>query len=98
MNLIEIAQMAMIATGAVLLGRLGFAVTRWLEGLLNPSRLAPGSENRLQVLEEECARLRQEVTELQDRQDFTERALLQAPPSSGMPAPQDRSERFPTPR
>lgn len=98
MNVIELAQLAMIATGAVLLGRVGFAMTRWLERRLNPSRLGAEAEDRLQVLEEECGRLRQEVTELQDRQEFTERALLNPPPSPGLRAPQEHDERFPTPR
>jgi HAMP domain-containing protein len=76
MNLIEVTQVLLVATGAVLLGRVGLALTRWLERRLNATRLTSDAADRLQNLEDECARLRREVSELQERQDFTERALL----------------------
>lgn len=81
MTLIELAQILMVGTGAVLVGRVGFALTRWVERRLSSSH-STGTEERLQALEEESARLRQELAELQDRQEFTERALLQDPGSS----------------
>ena len=81
MNLIEVVQLLVAGTGVVLLGRVGFALTRWVERRLNHPTLGADAEERLRVLEEECSGLRQEVTELQERQDFTERALLPAPPS-----------------
>lgn len=98
MNLIEVIQVLAVGTGAILLGRVGFTLTRWLDRRLNASRRTPDAEDRLQGLEEECARLRQEVSELQERQDFTERALLKDPTSPGVAAPADRREQARTPR
>jgi hypothetical protein len=92
MNLIEVVQLLLAGTGVVLLGRVGFALTRWVERRLNHPGLAAEAEDRLRVLEEECSALRQEVTELQERQDFTERALLPAPASRAADH-DDRQER-----
>jgi hypothetical protein len=82
MNLIEVVQLIVAGTGVVLLGRVGFALTRWVERRLNHPALGAVAEERLRVLEEECSALRQEVTDLQERQDFTERALLPAEKST----------------
>ena len=92
MNLIEVVQLLMAGTGVVLLGRVGFALTRWVERRLNHPGLAAEAEDRLRVLEEECSVLRLEVTELQERQDFTERALLPSP-APQVPRHDDRQER-----
>jgi hypothetical protein len=82
MNLIEVVQLVVAGTGVVLLGRVGFALTRWVERRLSHPAPSAEAEERLRVLEEECSALRQEVTELQERQDFTERALLPAEKST----------------
>ena len=47
---------------------------------------APGGE-RLEVLEDELARLRQELSEAQERLDFTERMLAQRPQPRVEPRP-----------
>jgi hypothetical protein len=77
MDLGDITQLVLVATTALVLGRVGLALARLVEHrALRPSALTPESEDRVRYLEGECALLRQEVTELQERQDFTERALL----------------------
>jgi hypothetical protein len=50
------------------------------------------------VLEEESGSLRQELMELQERQDFTERALVQNPASAKSGLPPAQSARVVTPR
>jgi hypothetical protein len=77
MDLGDITQLVLVATTALVLGRVGLALARLIERRSSgPAPLAPESEDRLRLLEDECTLLRQELTELQDRQDFTERALL----------------------
>ena len=97
MNLIEITQVLLVATGAIFLGRVGLALTRWLERRLNAPRLTSEAVDRLQSLEDECARLRQEVSELQERQEFTERALLKDPAPPRVASPGGSRDRVPTP-
>jgi hypothetical protein len=71
-----------VATTAIVLGRVGLAFARLIERRSSgASALGPESEVRLRVLEEEYTLLRQELTELQDRQDFTERALYTTRPA-----------------
>jgi len=99
MDLGDITQLVLVATTALVLGRVGLALARLLERRASgkPSSSAD-AEDRLRVLEEECNLLRQELTEVQERQDFTERALLQDPARArpaGSPAPR---ERIPSPR
>jgi hypothetical protein len=98
MNVIEVTQVLLVATGAILLGRVGWALTRWLERRLNAPRLTSEAADALQSLEDECARLGQEVSELQERQDFTERALLTDPAPHRVAAPEGYRDRAPTPR
>lgn len=94
MDLGDITQLVLVATTALVLGRVGLALARLIERRSSgAAALAPESENRLRVLEDECTLLRQELTELQDRQDFTERALLHdagKPPSREPVAPEPR--------
>jgi hypothetical protein len=99
MDLGDVTQLTLVATTALVLGRVGLALARLIErrfsGTSTPN---PESEDRLRVLEEECSLLRQELTELQDRQDFTERALLQDSARPNVPAPARPEERVLTPR
>lgn len=97
MDLGDLTQLVLVATTALVLGRVGLAFARLIERRSSPA-LNPDSEDRLRVLEEECTLLRQEVSELQDRQDFTERALLNDPAQSKGPASAPSQERVPTPR
>lgn len=80
MDLGDLTQLVLLATTALVLGRVGLAVARLIErrATTKPTQI-PGTDERLRALEEECTALRQELTEVQERQDFTERALLQAP-------------------
>lgn len=77
MDLGDITQLVLVATTALVLGRVGLALARLIE---RRSSSHPGSPEetgeRVRVLEDECLTLRQELAELQERQDFTERALL----------------------
>lgn len=86
MNAGDFIQFVFVITAAVVLGRVGFAVARVIERRASPPpSLPPESDDRLRLLEEECAALRRELGEMQERQDFAERALLQEP-SRGRPA------------
>jgi hypothetical protein len=98
MDLGDITQLVFVATTAIVLGRVGLAFARLIERRSSmASALGPESEERLRVLEEECTLLRQELAELQDRQDFTERALLHDPAPSKVPASARSEDRVRTP-
>jgi hypothetical protein len=99
MDLGDITQLVLVATTALVLGRVGLAFARLIERRsIGASALGPASEDRLRALEEECTLLRQELTEVQDRQDFTERALLHDPARPKAPAAAPSAERVLTPR
>jgi hypothetical protein len=55
------------------------------------------ADERLRALEDECSTLRQELTEIVERQDLTERALLQDPGRVKPVPPQGARERIVTP-
>jgi len=58
--------------------------------LYSEGRNRPGArdeEARLQALEEEVAALRHELTEAQERLDFTERMMTQSQQSNRLPPP-----------
>jgi hypothetical protein len=83
MDLGDLTQIVLVATVAATLGRVGFALARMIERrAAAPVALPPPAEERLRRLEDECSSLRLEVAEMQERQDFTERALLRDPGSS----------------
>jgi hypothetical protein len=95
----DITQLVLVATTALVLGRVGLALARLIERRSAAgSALAPESEDRLRALEDECTLLRQGLTELEERQDFTERALLPEPAKPMVPAPAPAEERVLTPR
>jgi hypothetical protein len=77
MDLGDITQLVLVATTALVLGRLGLALARSIERRSSGQPGLPGEVGeRFLALEDECLSLRQELTELQERQDFTERAFL----------------------
>lgn len=89
MDLGDVTQLTLVATTALVLGRIGWSLARWVDrrGSRQPTLSGEAAE-RLQVLEDEQLALRQELAELQERQDFTERALLrQEGRRSGSPGP-----------
>jgi hypothetical protein len=99
MDLGDLTQLVLVATTALVLARVGLAFARLIERRSSgASALNADSEDRLRVLEEECTLLRQELSELQDRQDFTERALLHDPAQPKVPDSAPSEGRVPTPR
>ena len=98
MDLYDITQLAVVATTALVLGRIGWALARLIDRrAARTPVLADDAVERLRVLEEEHLSLRRELAELQERQDFTERALLRDPgrkPAAPGPVP----DRIVTPR
>jgi hypothetical protein len=98
MDLGDLTQLVLVATTALVLGRVGLAFARLIERRsTGGSALNPAAEDRLRILEEECTLLRHELSELQDRQDFTERALLHDPVQHKVPAPAPPEGRVVTP-
>lgn len=89
MDLGDITQLTFVATTALVIGRLGWSLARLIDRRATRQPAMPeDSVERLRILEEEHLTLRQELAELQERQDFTERALLREPGrSAGAPAP-----------
>jgi hypothetical protein len=99
MDLGDITQLVVVATTALVLGRVGLAFARLIEHRASSRpTLTPETEDRLRALEGECSTLRQELTEVQERQDFTERALLQSPGQARPTSPPARREKIVTPR
>ena len=99
MDLGDITQLVLVATTALVLGRVGLAFARLIEHRASRQpTLTPETEDRLRALEGECSTLRQELTEVQERQDFTERALLQSPAQTRPTSSQAPREKIVTPR
>ena len=99
MDLGDITQLVLVATTALVLGRVGLALARLIERRSSGQSGVPEkTEERLRVLEDECLTLRQELTELQERQDFTERALLRDSSQGQLPLSQALAERIVIPR
>jgi hypothetical protein len=99
MDLGDVTQLVLLATTAFVFGRVGVAFARLIERrAAGKPALTPETDDRLRALEEECTALRQELTDVQERQDFTERALLQAPPPMKSAAPRSPRAEIVTPR
>jgi len=95
----DITQLVLVATTAFVLGRLGVALARLIERRSAGQPGLPGEVGeRFRALENECLSLRQELTELQERQDFTERALLHDSAQGRPLAPKIVPEPVVTPR
>jgi hypothetical protein len=98
MDLGDITQLVVVVTTAFALGRVVSALARLIERRASSMpALAPEADERLGALEEECSTLRQELAELAERQDFTERALVQDPGRVKPFPPQGARERIVTP-
>jgi hypothetical protein len=97
MDPVNIIQLAFAGTAVLVLGRVGFAVAWYLERRLSGAPTpSPEGEDRLRAVEDECALLRHELSELQDRQDFTER-VLQDPARGRIARPEAPEDRVVTP-
>ena len=96
MDLGDITQLAFVATITLVLGRIGWSFARLIDRRASRQPALPDdAAERIRTLEEEQLALRQEVAELQERQDFTERVLLrEQPPKRDLAAP----ERIATPQ
>jgi hypothetical protein len=98
MDLGDITQLTFVATTALIMGRVGWALARFID---RRAPRAPGlpeeAAERLRVLEDEQLALRQELAELLERQDFTERALLQERRGLGQAPPPSHPDRVVTP-
>jgi hypothetical protein len=78
MDPVNVIQLVLAGTSVLVLGRMGFALARYFERRLAGSQgRSPEAESRLRAVEDECTLLRQELSELRERQEFTER--LQSP-------------------
>jgi hypothetical protein len=77
MDLGDITQLAVVATITLVFGRIGWSLARLIDRRASrqPSVSEEAAE-RIRSLEEEQMALRQELAELQERQDFAERAML----------------------
>ena len=96
MDPVNVIQLVFAGTTAVVLGRLGFALARYVERRLSGSPdSSHEAESRLRTVEDECALLRQELSEMQERQDFTERLLQQG--RGRLSSPDSTDERAVTP-
>jgi hypothetical protein len=73
----DLTQLILVSTTALVLGRVGLAFARMLER--RGAASSPETDERLRTVEDECLALRRDIAELQERQDFAERALLQDP-------------------
>ena len=96
MDLGDLTQIVLVSTMALVMGRVGLALARLLERRAT-ARPAPETDDRLRALEDECAMLRQDLVEIQERQDFAERALLQDPARARPAPPPAPRERLVTP-
>jgi hypothetical protein len=96
MDLGDITQLAVVATITLVFGRIGWSFARLIDRRASRQPALPDdAAERIQTLEDEQLTLRQELAELQERQDFTERALLRGQ----HPGPQVRPpERIATPK
>jgi hypothetical protein len=89
MDLGDITQLTLVATFTLVVGRIGWSLARLIDKRASRQpALTDHAAERVRTLEDEQLALRQELAELQERQDFTERALLreQRPPLD-LPAP-----------
>jgi hypothetical protein len=99
MNAYDVTQLLLVATAGLVFARFGLALARRLETRSSvQAGLTPGAEDRLQALEEECAILRQELSEVHERQDFTERLLLESHAAPKLPPSGSPDGRVLTPR
>ena len=90
MDLGDITQLKLVVTFTLVVGRIGWSLARLIDRrACRQPALTDDAAERIRTLEDEQLALRQELVELQERQDFTERVLLreQHPPLD-LPAPE----------
>jgi hypothetical protein len=89
MDLGDITQVALVATTIAVFGRIGWALARLIDRRsVAGSGLSTEAAERIRALEDEQAAVRQQLAELQERQDFTERVMVREraeirPPATG---------------
>jgi len=90
MDLGDITQLTFVATFALVVGRIGWSLARLIDRrAARQPALTDDAAERIRALEDEQLALRQELAELQARQDFTERVLLREErPRHDLPAPE----------
>jgi hypothetical protein len=99
MNAYDVTQILLIATAGLVFARFGLALARRVETRSSAQAgLEPAAEDRLRALEEECVILRQELSEVQERQDFTERLLLESHAAPKLSPSESSDGRILTPR
>ena len=97
MDLGDITQLTLVGTVAMVLGRVGWALARLIDRRSSSTGLSAEAAERLRVLEDEHATFRHELAEVQERQDFAERALVGDRGQARPPAPVVIPERVVTP-
>ena len=97
MDMGDITQLTLVATAALVLGRLGWSLARLIDRRSSTRGTPADTTERLRALEDEQAMLRHELTELQERQDFTERALVRERDQVSRPSSAVLPERMVTP-
>jgi hypothetical protein len=97
MDLGDLTQLAFVATTVLVLGRVGWALARLIDRRSSDPAGQAELAERVRALEDDYHSVRQELAEMQERQEFTERALLRDPTQSGPPAPVTRRDRVITP-
>ncbi|HEY7479247.1 MAG TPA: hypothetical protein VH680_01925 [Gemmatimonadales bacterium] len=80
--------LVLVATAAFVAGGAGWRLARALECHFTEHRgFSPEARARLLLLEDECATLRRELTEVKDRQDFMDSLFLQRRPDTRLAPP-----------
>ena len=98
MDPVNVIQLAFAGTAVLVFGRLGFALARHVERRLSGTQSeTQQTDSRLRAVEDECTLLRQELSELQERHDFTERLLQQGQIRGRLSHPISAEQRVVTP-
>jgi hypothetical protein len=80
--------LVLVASTAFVAGGAGWRLARTLECHFTDQRgFTPEARARFLLLEDECATLRRELTEVKDRQDFMDSLFLQPPPDTRLAPP-----------
>jgi hypothetical protein len=80
--------LVLVATAALVAGRVGFGLARTLECHFTEHRgFTAEARARLLLLEDECATLRRELAEVKDGQDFMDHLFLRPPADTRLAPP-----------
>jgi hypothetical protein len=90
MDLGDITQLTLVATFTLVVGRIGWSLARLIDRrAFRQPALTDDAAERIRTLEDEQLAIRQELAELQERQDFTERVQLrERRPQLDIPPPE----------